>query len=177
MRPSRVCSSSRCWPPSFWSSSTSPSGSASGSLLPFFPARGAPAIQSPGAPRAGLFARRRGPPMRVEIGVVASLYRYPVKSMAGEQLTAAALGFHGLLGGRRFAVLREQEAGGFPWLTASRVPSLVAYQPCGDTPGDGAPSRVRTPEGEWLELRGEPLRQRLCAALGGPVRLVQLERG
>jgi len=116
-------------------------------------------------------------PAGTEIGVVAALFRYPVKSMGGEALTSVELGFHGLEGDRRFAFLREGDTGGFPWLSASRLPSLVAYRPCAEDAGGGGVSHVRTPEGELLELRGEPLRRRLCAALGSDVRLMQLDRG
>jgi uncharacterized protein YcbX len=39
--------------------------------------------------------------MRIEVGHVEALFRYPVKSMGGEQLEAAELGWHGLDGDRR----------------------------------------------------------------------------
>jgi uncharacterized protein len=38
------------------------------------------------------------------MGVVAALWRYPVKSMAGERLTEAAVGERGLDGDRLYAV-------------------------------------------------------------------------
>jgi hypothetical protein len=39
----------------------------------------------------------------MEIGHVEALFRYPVKSMSGEKLEAANLGWHGLEGDRRLA--------------------------------------------------------------------------
>jgi hypothetical protein len=35
--------------------------------------------------------------MRIEIGHVEALFRYPVKSMRGERLEVARLGWHGLV--------------------------------------------------------------------------------
>lgn len=40
----------------------------------------------------------------VQVGSVAALWRYPVKSMMGEELNASAMTDRGLLGDRRFAV-------------------------------------------------------------------------
>jgi len=42
--------------------------------------------------------------MLIEIGHVEAIFRYPVKSMAGERLEVAELGWHGLDGDRRLAV-------------------------------------------------------------------------
>ena len=39
-------------------------------------------------------------------GKVLDLYRYPVKSMAGERLEEIRLGWHGLEGDRRYAFMR-----------------------------------------------------------------------
>jgi uncharacterized protein len=41
----------------------------------------------------------------VQVGSVAALWRYPVKSMMGEELNASAITDRGLLGDRRFAVV------------------------------------------------------------------------
>ena len=60
--------------------------------------------------------------MSIPIGRVRSLFRYPVKSMAGVSLEHASLGWHGIEGDRRFAFRRVTEKGGMPWLTASRLP-------------------------------------------------------
>ena len=42
--------------------------------------------------------------MPVVVGHIEALFRYPVKSMRGEQLAEAALGWHGIEGDRRFRV-------------------------------------------------------------------------
>jgi len=51
---------------------------------------------------------------RMEIGHVEAIFRYPVKSMGGERLEAATLGWHGIDGDRRLAVRRLDDRGGFP---------------------------------------------------------------
>lgn len=117
--------------------------------------------------------------MREEIGRVVGLFRYPVKSMAGEALAAARLGWHGLAGDRRFAFRRVGETAGFPWLTASRLAELVRYRPERADPGadEELPTHVVTPEGERLELRGAALRERLSERFGGSVELLRLDHG
>jgi len=57
--------------------------------------------------------------MPTEIGQVEAIFRYPVKSMRGEQLEVANLGWHGLEGDRRLAFRRMADRSGMPWLTAS----------------------------------------------------------
>ena len=59
--------------------------------------------------------------MLVEVALVEAIYRYPVKSMAGERLEVAELGWHGLEGDRRLALRRLEDRTGFPWLSASKV--------------------------------------------------------
>ena len=111
-----------------------------------------------------------------EVGRIRAIYRYPVKSMAGELMESAQLGWHGLDGDRRFAFRRSGVTTGMPWLTAGRLPSLVTYVPLRDAEA-ALPSRVRTPKGEELELRGDALRAELTAAHGAPVELMQLNNG
>lgn len=116
--------------------------------------------------------------MKQEVGIVKTIYRYPVKSMAGESLAVAQLGWHGIEGDRRFAFRRVQERGGFPWLTAGRLPALIRYQPYSAVAGNGAtPTHVRTPSGAELELSGATLRQEVSAAFGAEVELMQLNHG
>src|ERR1043166_684591 len=70
-------------------------------------------------------------PMSIHLGYVHKLVRYPVKSMAGVETNSAVLGWHGLAGDRRYAVRRLNDNSGFPWLSASRLPELLLYQPLG----------------------------------------------
>jgi hypothetical protein len=48
------------------------------------------------------------------LGEVAAIYRYPVKSMRGESVEAASLGWHGLEGDRRLALASWTIAAAFP---------------------------------------------------------------
>jgi uncharacterized protein YcbX len=114
-----------------------------------------------------------------EIGRVKAIYRYPVKSMAGQQLNSASLGWHGFNGDRRFAFIRLGSQSGFPWLTASKFPQLIQYIPvCRDKTGSAdLPTHIQTPKGQELELRGEALQQEISKAYGSPVELIQLDQG
>lgn len=113
------------------------------------------------------------------VGRIGAIYRYPVKSMAGESLAAAQLGWHGVEGDRRMAFVRSGAPGGFPWLTASKLPSLVTYVPLLDPaqPASKLPTRVRTPSGEELELRSEALRAELQDACGSVLDLIEIAHG
>jgi uncharacterized protein YcbX len=113
------------------------------------------------------------------IGTIRAIYRYPVKSMAGEQLTSAVLGWHGIEGDRRFALKQVGDTSGFPWLTAGKLPELILYRPySAATANDPAvPTHVITPQGDTLELRGEALMRRISAAHKAEVTLFQLKHG
>lgn len=117
--------------------------------------------------------------MRIKVGEVEALYRYPVKSMRGELLQAADLGWHGLDGDRRLAFRRTADRGGFPWLTASRLPELVLFAPLRRAPGadDSLPTHVRTPAGEELDVFGEALAADVGRRCGLPVEMTHLNRG
>ena len=65
----------------------------------------------------------------MELGRISAIFRYPVKSMAGELLDVATLGWHGIEGDRRLAFRRLTDKSGFPWLTASKLPQLLLYKP------------------------------------------------
>ncbi len=117
--------------------------------------------------------------MRVKIGEVEALFRYPVKSMRGERLESADLGWHGLDGDRRLAFRRADDRGGFPWLTASKLPELILFAPQRRGP-DGTgnlPTHIRTPEGEELAIFGQELATEVGRRLGSPVEMVHLNRG
>ena len=46
---------------------------------------------------------------QAEVGSVVSLWQYPVKSMMGEELNAAAVTERGLLGGRAYALVDSSD--------------------------------------------------------------------
>lgn len=115
----------------------------------------------------------------LRLGIVRDLMRYPVKSMAGTPMESATLGWHGFAGDRRFAFRRVGDRGGFPWLTASRVPELLLYRPTGRDDGadDPQPTHVRTPSGAELELHGEALRGEIAQRHAGDVEMMALRNG
>jgi hypothetical protein len=95
--------------------------------------------------------------MLIEIGHVEAIFRYPGKSMGGERLEAANLGWHGLDGDRRLAFRRMDDRSGFPWLTASKLPDLLLFARQGREDGvqGGLPTHIRTPDGEEMrDVRG-----------------------
>jgi uncharacterized protein YcbX len=117
--------------------------------------------------------------MPVEIGHVEALFRYPVKSMRGEPLDSATLGWHGLEGDRRMAFRRLDDHSGFPWLTASKLPELVLFKPLRtgvDSEGD-LPKQVRTPDGEETPIFGEDLAAEVGRRYGAPVQMMQCRHG
>lgn len=117
--------------------------------------------------------------MRIRVGEVVALFRYPVKSMRGELVEVADLGWHGLVGDRRLAFRRADDRGGFPWLTASRLPELILFAPQWRGPGmtGGLPTHVRTPEGEELAVFSQELATEVGRRHGSPVEMMHLDRG
>jgi uncharacterized protein YcbX len=63
------------------------------------------------------------------IGKVESLWRYPVKSMRGEELEELFAGFPGIYGDRVFAFRSSANHKGFPYLTAREQRRLLQYRP------------------------------------------------
>ena len=111
-----------------------------------------------------------------QIGHVEAIFRYPIKSMAGEQLAAAEVGWHGVDGDRRFAVRRIEDAGGKPWLTASKLPELLRFVPLRRDDGVLA-THVRTPDGRELPVDGAELAAEITRMHGKPVEMLHLDHG
>ena len=63
------------------------------------------------------------------IGKVDSLWRYPVKSMRGEELDEAFMGFSGFYGDRIFAFHSSSTPKGFPFLTGREEQEMLRYRP------------------------------------------------
>jgi hypothetical protein len=110
------------------------------------------------------------------VGRVAALWRYPVKSMAAEELDGTEVSWHGLAGDRRWAFIRDgQVRSGFPWLTIRERPELAHYRPRFAVPGrpNASPVLVATPSGGELDV-ADPA---LAAELGPGVRVIKQNRG
>ena len=63
------------------------------------------------------------------IGRVESTWRYPVKSMAGEELEQAFIGFGGVYGDRFYAFVSPEGPKRFPFFTAREKERMLRYHP------------------------------------------------
>ncbi len=117
--------------------------------------------------------------MHIEIGHVEAIFRYPVKSMRGERIDSAELGWHGIEGDRRLALRKVEDYGGFPWLTASKVPQLLLFSPqrSEDALPGALPTHVRTPEGEVLPVFGKELTAEIARRYGTDVQMMHCRHG
>jgi uncharacterized protein YcbX len=117
--------------------------------------------------------------MLIEIGHVEAIFRYPVKSMGGERLEAAELGWYGLEGDRRLAFRRMDDRSGMPWLTASKLPDLLLFAPrrLEDGVQGDLPTHVRAPDGNEMPVFGADLAADVGRRYGGPVEMMQLRHG
>lgn len=104
------------------------------------------------------------------------LRRYPVKSMAAENLQSAEVSWHGVAGDRRWAFIRPGvERSGFPWLTIREKPELWRYEPRFLDPNEVESSKtmVRTPDGAEFDV-ADP---ELASHLGDGVRVIKQYSG
>jgi uncharacterized protein len=63
------------------------------------------------------------------VGRVESVWRYPVKSMRGEELPEIFAGFSGVWGDRLFAFKSSATPVGFPYLTGREAHEMLLYRP------------------------------------------------
>ncbi|HYL67885.1 MAG TPA: MOSC N-terminal beta barrel domain-containing protein, partial [Candidatus Limnocylindria bacterium] len=98
------------------------------------------------------------------IGTLARLRRYPVKSMAGEDLAEARVTFAGLVGDRVYAFVDNQNKSSFPWMTGRQGPEMILFRPRLLDPPPAAEEHPRAdsfavavtmPEGESFRM-GDP---------------------
>jgi uncharacterized protein YcbX len=116
--------------------------------------------------------------MPIEVGHIEAIFRYPVKSMGGERLDVAELGWHGLEGDRRLALRRMDNHSDFPWLSASMLPEMILFAPHREDGAPGVlPTHVRTPEGEVMSVFGEDLVTEVGRRYGAPLQMMQLRQG
>lgn len=112
------------------------------------------------------------------IATVEAVFVYPVKSMSGQPLTSANLGWHGFEGDRRFGLRRVGNHGPFPWLSASQLPELLLFTPENhEGAQDEVPTHIRTPDGARLPILGEQLASEIQRRYGAPVEMMQMKHG
>jgi hypothetical protein len=112
---------------------------------------------------------------------VVSLWRYPVKSMLGEELTGAPIGERGLLGDRAYA-LQDVETGKIASAKSPRMwPNLFDFRAAFvEPPREGVPIppvRISLPSGEDICSEDPSADSHLSGALGRKVRLVSTPPG
>ena len=108
----------------------------------------------------------------MQVGTVASLWRYPVKSMAGERREHATVTWRGIPGDRGWAVFDDVRGG---VTNAKRVPPLrrlrARYL---EEPASGAsspPILITLPDGSTVRSSDADAAQRLSGAVGRAVSL------
>jgi uncharacterized protein YcbX len=113
--------------------------------------------------------------MAQSVGTVAELWRFPVKSMAGERLEAAELTTGGIVGDRAYA-LTDAETGNvvsaksvrlFPGILNCRARFLEPPQAGRPAP----PVRIDLPDGQSATSDGDEAERALSALFGRAVRL------
>lgn len=117
--------------------------------------------------------------MPSHIGRISRILRYPVKSMAGEQLSAAELDWQGMEGDRQFSFYRKADRSRFPWLSGRDLADLVRFSARYRDPEAprASPVLIGTPEGECIDLGDPGLLERLSDAAGCALGLLQNARG
>lgn len=113
--------------------------------------------------------------MLEEIGHIETIFRYPIKSMRGEPLETAMLGWHGIEGDRRLALQRLDDPSGFPWLNASKLPELIVFTP--ERRHGDLPTHVRTPDGREMPVFGEELAADIERRCGMRVQMMHSRNG
>lgn len=111
------------------------------------------------------------------VGRVIGLWRYPVKSMAGEVLDHVEASWHGFAGDRRWAFIRDGRShSGFPWLTLRERGDMSQYRPSFVEPArpDESQTIVRTPAGATFDVADPALAAELCPS---GARVIRQDRG
>src|ERR1700736_4032809 len=90
------------------------------------------------------------------VGKVESLWRYPVKSMRGEELDEMFAGYAGVYGDRLFAFTSSAGRKGFPFFTGREQRQMIRYRPRFRNP-DKAARPVNWSEAEKLPPGVNPI--------------------
>ena len=113
--------------------------------------------------------------MKNQIGVIAAIHRYPVKSMMGEELNATRVGTKGLLGDRMFSIADPATGKVASAKNPSKWPDLFSYRASFAGPFDNGalpPARITLPDGSTVSTEDDQIEGKLSASLGKPVRFL-----
>ncbi|WP_238322757.1 MOSC domain-containing protein [Gorillibacterium massiliense] len=81
--------------------------------------------------------------MQITVGEISEIYRYPVKSMAGERLKACDIAPYGMVGDRFGSFYDETKSGWYRYITARKLPQMLKYKAHFDDEG----IQVTSPDG------------------------------
>jgi uncharacterized protein YcbX len=116
-----------------------------------------------------------------QIGAVVSLWRYPVKSMQGEEVQTAQVRDHGLLGDRAYALLDRADGKVATAKNPRKWPNLFAFRATFIEPSSSGvevpPVRMTLPDGTSVTSAQRECHQVLSQALNREVTLAATERG
>ena len=108
-----------------------------------------------------------------QIGAVVALWRYPVKSMQGEELRTAQVGGHGLLGDRAYALLDRADGKVATAKNPRKWPNLFAFRATVIEPSSSGaevpPVRMTLPDGTIVTSGQRDCHQVLSQALNREV--------
>src|SRR6202162_2167761 len=108
-------------------------------------------------------------------GSVASLWRYPVKSMLGEELSATEVTERGLLGDRAYALMDSADGKAATAKNPRKWPTLFGFSATfiepPDTGANVPPVRITLPDGTIITSQQANINQVLSRALSRPVTL------
>jgi uncharacterized protein YcbX len=120
-----------------------------------------------------------GPP--IDAGAVVSLWRYPVKSMIGEELNAARVSDYGLLGDRAYALMDGSDGKVATAKNPRKWPTLFAFAANfierSASSRQASAVRIRLPDGTVVSGDQSDLNQVLSKAINREVTLAASERG
>jgi hypothetical protein len=115
--------------------------------------------------------------MMTTLGSLASLHRYPVKSMMGEEVNAAYVTQRGLFGDRAYALCDAETGKVVSAKNPRKWPNMFSYRATYTSPpvkDTGVPPvRVMTPDGQMAVSSSADFATTLSGTLGRPVKLLQ----
>src|SRR5437762_10069786 len=114
------------------------------------------------------------------LGTIVSLWRYPIKSMMGEELNAAEVTEGGLMGDRAYAIVDSSDGKVASAKNPRKWPQLFDFRAAFvDAPRPGTklpPVRITLPEGTVVSNEQSDVNQILSRALNRKVTLDVTER-
>ena len=119
--------------------------------------------------------------MQTGLGSVVSLWRYPVKSMMGEELNASEVTDRGLLGDRAYAVVDKSDGKAASAKNPAKWPHLFDFRASFVEPerlaAKTTPIRIVLPDGRTVTSDQDDLDQTLSKAFDREVTLRSAQRG